>query len=137
MALRRLPILLQIDAAPRALQLHPRSLQPLQGAREVLEHHVVQVAGYAAPLGVPDLAQALLEALALGYIPGDRYGVQRPTPGVAHQGDCELAPHRPSVFSYVPLLGGVLADLAAQQPLQALQTVCPVVGVRDVRERHA
>src|SRR5215218_4639902 len=66
--LQRLYLLIRLAGTSRAFGHPLRDLHGLQGVGQVLQDHVVQLAGYAAALGLPDLAQGFLGPLALGDV---------------------------------------------------------------------
>src|SRR5215218_4681817 len=66
--LERLYLVFRLSGAVYTLRHPPENLHRLQGVREVLQDHVVQLAGYPAAFGLPDLAQGLLGPLALGNV---------------------------------------------------------------------
>src|SRR5215203_205266 len=66
--LQRLYLSIRLPGGVRALGHPLRDLHGLQGVGQVLQDHVVQLAGYATALGLPDLTQGFLGALALGDV---------------------------------------------------------------------
>src|ERR687897_721218 len=66
--LERLDLVFYLSGPVQALRHPPENLHGLQGVREILQDHVVQLAGYPAALGLADLAQRLLGPLAPGNV---------------------------------------------------------------------
>src|SRR5918995_6829040 len=97
--LERLDLVFYLSGPVRALGHPPENLHRLQGVREVLQPHVVQLAGYAAALGLPDLAQRLLGPLALGNVLYGALVARDPAPGVVDGARVDGDPHVASVFA--------------------------------------
>src|SRR5215203_3152718 len=66
--LERLYLVFRLSGAVYTLRHPPENLHRLKGVREVLQDHVVQLAGYPLTFGLPDLAQGLFGPLALGNV---------------------------------------------------------------------
>src|SRR5215218_6778586 len=113
----------------------PGELQGLQSVGKVLEDNVVQLARYAAALGLPDLAQALLQAPALGYVLHRALVAGHLASGVADGASARRGPHHAPVLAvYLDLEPGdeiVLLHQAAEL-LPALAV--DVELLRDVRD---
>src|SRR5215207_2623395 len=79
---------------------HPlENLHRLKGVREVLQDHVVQLAGYPPAFGLPDLAQGLFGTLALGNVLYSTLVTRDTSTGVIDGARVGRDPHSASVFT--------------------------------------
>src|SRR5215212_2702620 len=97
--LQRLYLASYLCGAVRALGHPPEYLHRLKGVREVLQDDVVQLAGYPAAFGLPDLAQRLLGPPALRNVLQGALVTRDTSFGVIDGARVGRDPHRFSVFT--------------------------------------
>src|SRR5918995_232072 len=97
--LERLDLVFYLSGPVQALRHPPENLHGLQGVREVLQDHVVQLAGYPAALGLPDLAQRLLDPLAPGNVLYDTLVARDISTIIVDGARVGRDPHKVSVFT--------------------------------------
>src|SRR5215208_884464 len=88
----------------------------LEGAREVLEHYVMQVPRYPAALGPTDLRKDLLGPDALGNVVLHPDEVCHAPLFVPHGVDAELVPEQGSILAVVPEHDRALSTFADRGP---------------------
>src|SRR5215211_3085186 len=97
--LERLYLVFRLSGAVYTLRHPPENLHRLKGVREVLQDHVVQLAGYPTTLGFPDLAQGLFGLLVLGNILYGALVTRDISSGVVDCARVGRDPHIVSVFT--------------------------------------
>src|ERR671911_2979723 len=118
--LERLDLVFYLSGPVRALGHPPENLHRLQGVREVLQDHVVQLASYPAALGLPDLAQRLLGPLTPGNV---LYGtlVARDISTIIVDGArVGRDPHKVSVFTEHLYLEAADDAIPQREPIELL-----------------
>src|SRR5215203_1127636 len=97
--LERLYLVFRLSGAVYTLRHPPENLHLLKGVREVLQDHVVQLAGYPPTFGLPDLAQGLFGPLALGNVLYSTLVTRDTSTGVIDGARVGRDPHKASVFT--------------------------------------
>src|SRR5215203_7552685 len=104
--------------------------QRLQRTREVLENDVVQIPGYPATLGPPDLPKRLLGPTALGDVILYAHEVHHAVVLVPNGVDAELVVEQGPVFTVIPKHHGAMALLADRGPELPERRLVPILALQ-------
>ncbi len=125
-----LELLREVYLRPRTLKLQVEESQRLQCAREVLEHDIVQIPGYPATFGLPDLPKRLLGPTALGDVVLNSHEVHHAVVLVPNRVDAELVVEQGPVLTVIPKHHGAMALLADRSPELFERRLVPILALQ-------